>query len=312
MNRIAALLLLSLFPATAKAEPPNVVVDIAPIHSLTARVMSDVGQPELLLSPNVTPHQYALRPSDAAKLEAADIVFWVGADLTPWLRQPLATLSSGATVFTLSEVAGTEVRPYRSLHSTTASPDHSGADHADEHEDEHVAGSLDPHMWLDPDNAGIWLQAIATALAAADSENAARYLANAEQGRQEIAAVRDEISASLRGKSTDQFIVYHDAYQYFEHHFGLQAAGAVAEGDAYAPGAARIAAIRRQITDSHATCLLTEPQFSQSIVAALTEGHNIRVAVLDPLGAALRPGKTLYPEMLERLGNTMAACLPDE
>lgn len=311
MKRLIALFLF-LLPAASAADTPNVITDIAPVHSLTARVMSGVGQPDLLLAPNVSPHEYALRPSDALNLEAADVVIWIGPELTPWLEQPVASLAAGAHKLTLSTVQGVETRQYRELSGDSAvhHEEHEAAEHDDHHD--HAVGSLDPHMWLDPDNAILWLHTIAELLAEADPENAKTYQANAQQGAAELSATRDQIATALQGKITNRFLVYHDAYQYFEHRFGLQAWGAVAKGDAHAPGAGRISELRHAIADGRVDCLFTEPQYSASVVDVLAEGNDFRVATLDPLGATLDLGETLYPRMLAQLGNSIAACLSDE
>jgi zinc transport system substrate-binding protein len=76
------------------ADVPRVAVDIAPVHSLVARVMEGVGTPDLILPPGASPHEYSLRPSEAAALQEADIVFWMGEDLTPWMEDAVETLAA--------------------------------------------------------------------------------------------------------------------------------------------------------------------------------------------------------------------------
>ena len=68
---------------TAYAERPQVAVDIAPVHSLVAQVMNGIAAPDLIIQPGATLHEYSLRPSETAALQSADIVFWIGPDLTP-------------------------------------------------------------------------------------------------------------------------------------------------------------------------------------------------------------------------------------
>ena len=87
-----------LMSGTAMAKAPNVAADIAPVHSLVARVMAGVGTPDLVFPAGASPHQYNLRPSEAGALQEADVVFWLGEDLTPWLADAVATLAEGASV----------------------------------------------------------------------------------------------------------------------------------------------------------------------------------------------------------------------
>lgn len=197
------------------------------------------------------------------------------------------------------------------------SHDHSAADSNGAHDHDHTAGDLgehdhagvDPHAWLDPQNAKVWLAAIARALADADPENAATYRQNAAAGQAEIDALSTELTADLAGVRDEPFIVFHDAYHYFEHRFGVEAAGAIALADATAPGPARVAAVRQAIAATGAACVFAEPQFPAELIATVTEGSPARAATLDPIGASLPPGPALYPQLLRDLAAALRACL---
>lgn len=309
----------------ALAEPPAVATDIAPVHSLVAEVMEGVGAPALILPPGASPHGYAMRPSDAAALDAADLVIWIGPRLTPWLADAVGTLAGDATTLELLGVEGTTLLEFREgpvfgadgrEHAPDAADAHEH-DHGHEHGHEHGHGhghdhahfGLNPHAWLDPANAKIWLGAIAAALSEIDPANAARYHANAaeaETGIDALTAGIRETLAPVRGKP---FIVFHDAYQYFEHRFGIAAAGAVSEGDAAKPGPRRISTIRDLIAHTGAVCVFAEPQFPKGLIATVTEGTKVRTGILDPLGASFEPGPDLYPRMLRALAQGMRQCL---
>jgi len=298
------LALLLALPPRATAQPntgPEVVASIAPVHSLVARVMQGAGAPHLLLPPGASPHDHALRPSGAAALERAVLVFWVGPRLVPWLERPLATLAAGARLVRLADTPGLTRLALRE-DAVFESHDHGSDPTVEESE-------ADPHLWLDPENAKLWLDAIATALAGADPSRRALYLANAEAARAELDALAAEIDSRLAPVRGRPFVVFHDAFHYFGNRFRIEAAGAVALGDARAPGPARIARIRDRIRASRAVCLFREPQFRAALVATVTEGTGVRTGLLDPLGASLRPGPGLYPELLRRLAGSLADCL---
>ncbi len=279
----------------------EVVASIAPVHSLVARVMQGAGSPYLLLPPGASPHDLALRPSGAAALERAALVFWVGPRLVPWLERPLSTLASGARVVRLADTPGLTRLALREG-AVFEARDHTSDPDIEEDE-------TDPHLWLDPDNAKLWLDAIATALAGADPAGQARYLANAEAARSELDALAAEIDARLAPVRGRPFVVFHDSFHYFEHRFGIEAAGAVAPGDARAPGPARIARIRARIRALGVVCLFREPQFRSALVATVAEGAGVRIGLLDPLGASLRPGPDLYPDLLRGLAENLSGCL---
>lgn len=298
-----AYLLLS-FPALADA--PKVAADIAPVHALVARVMEGLGAPELIVAANASPHGYALRPSQARALQEADLVVWIGPDLTPWLEKPLRNLATGAEVLTLLDVPETQILAYRG----GPEHDHDGHDQdADGHDHGIEAGGTDPHAWLDPENARRWLALIAERLAAADPGNAAGYRANAAEGIAELEALEARIAARLAPLAAVPFVSFHDAYQYFETRFGLSFAGSVALGDATDPGPARLADLQREMQERGVHCAFREPQFDDRRLRALTGSGGLTVAELDPMGSTLTPGPDLYPALLWQMAEAFAACL---
>ncbi|MDW4498853.1 zinc ABC transporter substrate-binding protein [Sulfitobacter sp. D35] len=327
----------SLAATTASAEVPKVVVDIAPVHSLVARVMEGVGTPSLIVAPGASPHEYSLRPSEAKALQDADLVFWVSPELTPWLADTIGTLAGEAGEVVFMDVDGTQKLPFREgtlfeahAHGHAEGDDahHDDADHAnhddhddhDEHEDEHGHeehaghdghdhGEEDPHAWLSPANGAVWLNEIAAALSAADPENANAYFGNAAKGREELAALETEIDGVLDPVRGGGFIVFHDAYQYFEDAFDLSAAGAISLSDATDPSPSRIAEIQARVAEQGVSCVLSEPQFNAGIVASVMRGTEVNTGVLDPLGSDLEPGPALYPAMLRNLATALADCL---
>lgn len=357
----------TLMGGTAFAEVPRVAVDIAPVHSLVARVMDGVGTPDLIVQPGASPHEYSLRPSEAAALQDANLVFWIGADLTPWLTDTIGTLASDAAVTALLETDGTIELEFRESalfeahdhdaheghddhghdkHDAHAEEGHDDHDH-DKHEDHaeeghddhnhdkhddhaedghddhghddhgheeaghegHNHGAHDPHAWLSPQNAMTWLNVIAGQLSAADPDNAGAYFANAAAGRAEIETLIGEVNATLKPVRGGQFIVFHDAYQYFETDFDFSASGAISIGDASDPSPARIADIQARIADEGIDCVLAEPQFNPGLVATVLDGTEAQTGVLDPLGSDLEPGPALYPQLIKNLSTALAGCL---
>jgi zinc transport system substrate-binding protein len=295
----------------ARAEPPRVVADIAPVHSLVARVMQGAGAPALLLPPGASPHAHALRPADAQALAEADLVVWVGPQLTPWAEKPIAALARGRVVRLAEVPALVRLAPRQGV--LFGAHDHA---HGDDHDHGHDAAgapdraaAVDPHFWLDPVNAKYWLAEIAAALSAADPAGAALYQANAAAALDEIDALGAAIAARLVPLGGRPFVVFHDAYHYFEARFGVEALAALSLGDAVEPGAARVAAVRDVIRELGALCVFTEPQFPPRLAQVLVEGSAARIGTLDPIGTGLEPGPGLYPALLLGLADSLAACL---
>ena len=311
---------LLIFTSLAFAKPgysdaPRVVTDIAPVHSLVSQIMDGVGEPDLLLPATVSPHDYALRPSDARVLQNADAVFWVGEALTPWLVDTLDTLTKDAANMQLLNVEGTLLLEFREGSVFAERDDDHDHDHAHDHgHDEshdhegHDHSGLDPHAWLDPSNAKIWLAAIADELSKIDSENAETYQANLVTAQDRVDALTTAIQGEMNELSGLRFVVLHDGYRYFEDRFGMQAVGAISESDAAAPSAGRVRDIRQAIEKEEISCLFTEVQLQSPLLDAIAAETDANVVTLDPLGALLVPGTDLYEQNMMGIATSFRDC----
>lgn len=320
-----ALLAACLLTSTAMAAP-NVVASIKPVHSLVAAVMEGVGEPTLIVRGSASPHTYALRPSDAGALESADIVFWTGHGMELFLADALDSLAGNAKVVELAESPGITLLPVREGgafeahdHGDEGHESHEGDAHDahghDEHaHDEHAheeghEGEGDMHFWLDPENAKLMVTQIATTLAEADPENASAYEANAAAELLKLDALEEELKVTLAPVADKPFLVFHDAYQYFEARFGLSLAGTVTVTPEVTPGAARIDELKAKVETLGATCVFAEPNFEPTIISAIIEGTSAKAGVLDPEGGALAEGVDLYPTLLRGLAASLVDCL---
>ena len=189
--------------------------------------------------------------------------------------------------------------------------DHDDHDDHDDHGDHdgHAHGEHDPHAWLSIENAQTWLNLVAGKLSAADPDNAGVYFANAAAAREEINDLVKEVNSILEPVRGRNFVVFHDAYQYFETSFDFPAAGAISLGDATDPSAARIAEIQDRVKDEGINCVLSEPQFNANLVATVLSGTDAKTGVIDPLGLGLEPGPKLYGDLIRNMGKALAGCL---
>jgi zinc transport system substrate-binding protein len=294
---IRSLTVLCLLPLPVLADVPRVVTDIAPIHSLTAQVMGDLGQPDLLLPPGADPHDFALRPSDAGRLADAELLIWVGVGLTPWLEEPLKTLAPDAVWISLLDTSSWDPLELREKVD----------DDGDNHDHDH--GDIDPHAWLDPTVAKAWVAAIADALSNADPENAATYRANATTATAALATLQDEVAATLAGLGNRAYVLPHDGYQYFENRFGLTAQATISGIDARTPGPAQIASLRAQMAKNKVVCVFSDAEIGESWAQVITEGTDAKTVSIDGVGVGLEAGSNLYADTIIRLGNAFVNCL---
>jgi zinc transport system substrate-binding protein len=284
------------------AATPKVVVSIAPLHSLVAGVMEGVGTPTLLLKGTASPHDYALRPSDAAALADADIVFWIGASLEDFLEKPLRTNKTRHVA--LMETVN--VRHPARKGGVWGDDNHA---HGHAHHHRHNETSSDPHVWLDPVNAGDMVEAVARALSALDVENSKRYETNASALRQRLTALDHEIEQMLTPVKRAPFIVFHDGYQYFEKRYDLNGVGAITVNPEQKPSAQRLRALRDKVRKSGVACVFAEPQYSDGLVKSIVEGTAARYSIWDPLGSHISPGVDAYFLMMRQLRENGRRCL---
>jgi zinc transport system substrate-binding protein len=337
MKKAARALLLStaLFAAgtvAAKADAPSVVVSIKPIHSLVAAIMQGVGEPDLIVEGAASPHTYSLKPSNATALQDADVVFWVGHGLEAFLEKPLEALGGKATVVELEDAPGLEKLQFREggpfeAHTHEGEEAHeghsheeAGHDHAKEAEEghEHAAEAghegheheeFDMHIWLSPDNARAIAAEAAKVLSEKDPANAEAYKANLAALNDKLAALDKEVTDTIAPVKDKPFIVFHDAYQYFEHHYGVHAAGSITVSPETLPGAERLTQIRDKVKTLGATCVFAEPQFEPKLVNVVIEGTPAKSGTLDPEAATLEPGPDLYFALMKSIATSLRDCL---
>ncbi len=292
-----------LIPLPAAAEAPRVAADVPAVHSLVARVMQGVGDPALILPPGASPHDHAMRPSEAAAVEQADLLFWVGPEFTPWLSKAIATLAPDVRSVPLLEAEVTRRLPPRWVSEEAEEEAHEEEGHAEEghgHE-----GEVDTHAWLDPENAALWLEEIARHLSQADPDNAQTYAANAAAGAEELAALTAELQAALAPVRGVTLVLYHDATQYFEARFGLQALGAMTLNEG-PPRPRHLDELRAQAAGEDAVCVVLESPADPGLARAVAP--EAPVVIMDTEGAALPIGPGYYPSLLRQLAEALAGC----
>ncbi len=297
MKKLLLSLLFIIFFNSSVWAAPQVVVSIKPLHSLVAGVMQGVGAPELLIKGGGTPHGYQLRPSEARALANADLIIWVGEALESFLEKPLRTLARQARQLELAAALDRQLLPAREGGSWNG---HAG------HQHDHAGhAGKNPHFWLDPRLGKQVVEVVTGALSELDPENQPGYQKNAAALTARLDQLHQQLTAKLAPVKEAPYIVFHDAYQYFEAAYDLRAVGSISVDPERKPGARRIAEIRQKIIDLQASCVFSEPQFEPRLVATIIEGTGARSGILDPLGAELPAGPESYFLLLDRLAASL-------
>ena len=286
----------------------KVLVSNKAFHSLVSGVMQGVSEPLLLLKANNSPHTYSLRPSDALNLQKADLVFWGGEILEGFLAKPIQSLSTNAKLVSLQETPGLKKWPQRSGKEWKRNESETNLDHAGENDTERPFGA-DPHIWLDPRNAKIITSKVVEILTAIDPQNAQAYLRNGEKYGLRLELLDRRLKAEMTKVSETPYMVFHDAYQYFERLYQLNIIGSVMVHIGYGTSVRRMMEVRKTIKKEKIRCIFSEPQFSPKLVQTLIAGTNVKKGILDPLGATLEPGAELYFTLLKNLSRSFSKCL---
>ena len=341
---------MSLVNISAAKADIDVVTSIKPVHSLVSGVMAGVSIPSVIIEGAGSPHTYSLKPSQGKQLQDAKLVFWMGDELETFLVGPIENIAKKATIIKLIDSHDLKKIKFREGgmfddhghddhdvhsdhdgHEKHAKNEHDEHDHEkhddhdhekhaknehDEHDhekhDDHDHGEFDPHVWLDPVNAKAIVHEIEEALVKADPEHASIYEANAHKMMDQLDSLVVELRDQLEPVHDKGFIVFHDAYQYFEQRFDVAAIGSITVSPEVMPGAERVSELREKISDLSATCVFSEPQFEPKLVETLVDGTGARTGVLDPLGATLVKGPDLYFQLLRNMASSLKKCLSGE
>ena len=309
---LTAALFLVLTPLKAEI---SVVTSIKPLHSLTSYIMEGVGEPELIIDGVASPHNFQIKPSHAKMLQNADLVIWIGEDLESFLPTALKSIPKDAVVFELLDQSGLKKLKFREKNIFKGHDDHGHDEHAkkeDDHDDHghddhgHGHGSFDPHIWLDPANAKVIVKKITNQLSKIDKDNASTYKANSKKVIKDLDGLIKEVKNEINKDVS--FVVFHDAYQYFEKRFGLSVIGALTVNPDVMPGAEQLSEIREVIEHEKAKCIFSEPQFNPNIINSIASDTGVKTGVLDPLGANIDKGKNMYFDLIKDMSNSLKDC----
>ncbi len=336
LRSLTAVCFATFLTTSALADAPRVVATLKPIHSIVANIMKGVGEPALLMSAEVDPHTYTLKPSEAKLLQDAQLIFWVGPKMEEFLTGPLEAIGSASNAVALME----EGDGYEDHGQHKDEHDHAKhADHDDDHKEDDHAGHKhdddhkhddhkeeahdhdkdghdehaeeDAHIWLDPVGMKESVSDIASSLVKADPANKTAYETNAKQLLSRIKELSLQVESGFSDTKKDGFLTGHDAFGRFEARYGLTSAGSITHHHEAKPGAARIRELQKMVSSGKVRCILTEPQSDQGLIRVLTENAEVKTASVDPSGSTFEPGPELYFSLIESIATAFRECLSE-
>lgn len=292
-----------------------VVASIKPIGFIAAAIADGVTPVEVLLPDGASEHDYALRPSDVKRIKNADLVVWVGPEMEAFLTKSAAELPDAKNL-EIAAMPGVKPLLIRGGEEEDEHEHDHGHDHdaeksedQDASHDHHHHGEFNMHLWMSPEIARQSAVAIHGKLLELMPQSRAKLDANLQQFEAELADADKHIGAQLAPVKNKGYFVFHDAYSYFEKHYGLSPAGHFTVNPEIQPGAQRLHQIRTQLVEQKAVCVFAEPQFRPAVIDAVSRGTNVRKGTLDPLGMGISLTKDSYVKFLSQLSSQYASCL---
>lgn len=288
----------------AAESPPRVVASIKPIHAPVAGVMRGVAAPELLLDDQQSPHHFARKPSQAQLLRQADMVFCVDPSLETPMAKLLSNLAPQAQNIRLMAQAKLV------LHENAIMDEHhyDDAEHED-HADHADHAAMNPHIWLDLDNARRLVQVVAAQLSASDPAHAEIYASNAAELDKRLADLYAAAKQKMAAVRESKFIVQHDAFIYVERQFDLSRGLVIAVDHDTPPGKAHLQTLRHIVASGAASCVFDEPQGNAHRIDIVAGEVAVRRATLDAIGVNRPAGPELYFDMMRAIYAAFVACL---
>lgn len=276
--------------AAEKTEAINVLASIKPLQLIAQAVTTGVADTRVLLPAGSTPHDYALKPSDLMRVYKTDLLLWLGAPFEPYLAKPVKMRS-------VTDLA------VLNFDDAMVQEQHAGHDHGGHG---HLYG--DPHVWFGPDEALAIAQSLVDILVQRDAANATQYQANLEMFRNRLMLLDKELRVRFSGASNKGYLVYHDAYSYFENHYGLAHVAEVTDQPESKPGAKSLLQLRKLILNEDAACLFIEPQSDPGIVSLLRENSKLKIYQLDPLATDFDVTAEGYLAFLRHTADRFGEC----
>ena len=383
MNKLLSIIILILFSSSNlfAADTKGVITTIQPINSLVSAVIGDTGKTISLIPADISPHKYKLKPSDAKKMQEANIIFFVSNHLESSVTKVFKNLPKNIKIINLLEETGIEHLAIRDNEAWERHDHHGHDDHDDhdkhgkkhddhddhdkhakkhddhddhdkhakkhddhddhdkhgkkhddhddhdkhakkhdDHDDHDKHGKKhddhddheskdDVHIWLSPDNAIKIVEKVNKELTLLFPDNASKYSENSNKMIDKIQKLKNELAKDLAPIKGKPYVVFHDAYQYFEKTFDLNAVGSVAlEGD-IASSPKQISFIKDKIKKLNASCVFQEPQFDSKLVKIVVEGTNAQIGTLDPLGVNISGKENFYIQLLKNMAKSLKECL---
>lgn len=288
----------------------QIVTTIRPIYAIIAAITKDRADVDFVVDEHESMHDFSLTAQEIEIFRGADAIILVSRNFENFMVKPLEHKSKKTEVLELAKIPNLKLLELRENNIIATNHDHSHEDeNADEHDHEHVhLDHLDYHIWLSPDNAKLMAENILKTLVKIDPHNSDFYAKNKNEFFQKLQTMDLEIKKKINHRQ-DPYLVFHDAYQYFDRYYGLNYYGSIMMDEQAMPSAKRISALRKAVIENKIQCVFSEPQFPSRIVEYLRKETGINSGVLDPeWGDSHSKPEDAYVDLIKKLAENFDIC----
>jgi len=270
----------------------NILSSIKPLHSLISHITDGANQNKLLLTQQQSAHNFQLLPSQKRLINNTDIFFY-SSDSIEGFVPALKNTTKHVEFIQLSKIPGINTLPVRSFHSHQ------------HHESDHTDG----HIWLSIENAKIIANYASRILSKRSPEHIELFEKNLKSLLLKLNSLQQENHRLLAKHKDKSYLVYHDAYQYFEVENNLSGAHFITSDPDHAPGIKRITELRKLIDSENIQCIFYEPPNIPALLYTLTENKSVNLSAIDPAGLNIPMGKKHYFQLLRQTATSLDNCL---
>nr|WP_241578724.1 zinc ABC transporter substrate-binding protein ZnuA [Rosenbergiella nectarea] len=293
----------------------DVVTSIKPLGFIAAAIADGVTPVTVVLPDGASEHDYALRPSDVRRIKNADLLVWVGPEMESFITRSASQLAANKNLelSALPVIQSHLVGEVEDDHDHSSSPTNtlqsvksSDGEMSDSHSHR---GTYNLHIWLSPEIALMSATAIHDRLVQSMPAQKTKLDSNLSKFKASLKDADEHIRQQLNAVKDKRYYVFHDAYTYFEQHYGLSPLGYFTVNPEIQPGAQKLNEIRTQLTEHKAQCVFAEPQFRPAVIDAVSRGTKVQKGTLDPLGSNISLSQDSYVKFLSQLSSQYVSCL---
>ena len=259
--------------ATAPINAYQVITTTSIFADLAKMALGDAAHIESIIPAGADVHTFEPSPSDVEKIQSADLIIANGLGLDSWIQSLIDAAGKGeADTLLLGE--GLDQESGWVYLSNAETP-----------------GTFDPHIWLDPKGAALYVQRIADHVSRNAPDLAQRIAATSADGITKINAIDADLAVDFAAIDPDQrkIVTMHDAFGYFARAYGIEIVGVAVASPGQDPSAQEIRALIDAIREAGVTALFSEVQLPSKVldqIAAETGATVLQDLYSDALGAS--------------------------